>query len=56
MLTSIEDQLLERVPNAGQRPRPEEKLVLNKTSTRYYPGLNFGKACEPSAGLDKALG
>ena len=39
---------LEQVPKTARRPGPEVKLVVNKTSTRYYPGLN--------AGLDKARG
>ena len=47
---------LEWVLDPAIRAGPEEKLVVNKTSTQYYPGLNFGKARQPFARLDKALG
>ena len=41
---------LEWVPDPSRRPRPEEKLTVNQTSTYYYPGLNLQKAREPLAG------
>ena len=34
--------------------KTEEKLAINKPSTRYYLGLNLEKAREPFSGLDMA--
>ena len=39
---------LERVPDLAWRP--EEKLVVNKPNTRYYPGPNVSQARELFAG------
>ena len=45
---------LERVPDPARGPGPEEKLAINKTSTRYYLAPNLEKAREPFSGLDMA--
>ena len=42
---------LKREPNPARRPGPEEKLTVNKISTRYYLRLNLQNNREPIAGL-----
>ena len=39
--------------NLARRPRPEEKLAVNKPNTRYYLAPNLGKPCELFARLDR---
>ena len=43
-LASILQIELERVTDTAQRPGPEEKLVINKPNTQYYPGQNLSQA------------
>ena len=45
---------LERVPDPAQRPGPEEKVAVDKSNTRYYPGPNLGHVRELYTELDKA--
>ena len=54
MLLSTLKLELERVPDPARRPRPEEKLVVNKPNTRNNPGLNLSQACELYKRVDSA--
>ena len=45
---------LELVADQARRPGPEEKLTVNKISTRYYPGSNLNKTRELFVRLGRA--
>ena len=45
---------LERAPDPALRPGPEEKLVVNKPNTLYYPGPNLSQARELFCRLNRA--
>ena len=41
-------------PGPARRPRPEQKLAINKPNTQYHPGSNLGKTRELFVRLDRA--